>query len=138
MIGSPNDSPNRIPEEAEAMLDIRFIPPQTALSVLEEIQRVIPQGLTLHPLVSAEPTHLAPDGGFVDATREVTGVEPRIVRACGGSDGRFFFARGIPVMLSRPRVGNLHGQDEWIDVDSMVDYFEICRRYVLKRITIQS
>ncbi|MEM1441490.1 MAG: M20/M25/M40 family metallo-hydrolase [Verrucomicrobiota bacterium] len=134
MVESPNDSPNRIPEEAVATLDVRFIPPATAESVLAEMAKLLPEGVTLHPLVSADPTHLAPDEEFIAATREVAGVEPRIVRACGGSDGRFFFGKGIPVMLSRPRVGNLHGHDEWIEIDSMVDYFEICRRYVKKRV----
>lgn len=138
IIESSNDNPNCIPEEATATLDIRFVPPHSAASILTAIREVLPPRLSLHPLVSAEPTHLAPDDEFIAATREVTGVEPRIVRACGGSDGRFFFARGIPVMLSRTRVGNLHGRDEWIDVESMLDYFEICRRYVLKKTALST
>ncbi|MCB1086829.1 MAG: M20/M25/M40 family metallo-hydrolase, partial [Verrucomicrobiae bacterium] len=85
------------------------------------------------PLVSAEPTHLAADSRFLEITSEVTGEEARLVRACGGSDARFFCEKGIPVILSRPRVGNLHGRDEWIEIDSMLAYFEICGRYTLER-----
>ncbi len=133
MMDTPNDSPNRIPEGAEAVLDIRFPPPHTAASMLAAVRDCLGPRLVAEPIVSAEPTHLAPDERFVALTREVTGAPTRLVRACGGSDARFFFARGIPVMLSRPRVGNLHGRDEWIEIDSMLDYFEICRRYALER-----
>ncbi|MEX2578417.1 MAG: M20/M25/M40 family metallo-hydrolase [Verrucomicrobiales bacterium] len=133
ILRTPNDSPNRIPEQAEAVLDIRFPPPHTAESVLESIRKRLGPGLVAEPIVTAEPTHLAPDRDFIELTEAVTGAPSQLRRACGGSDARFFFAKGIPVMLSRPRVGNLHGRDEWIEIDSMLDYFEICRRYVAKK-----
>lgn len=133
MLETPNDSPNRIPEHAEAVLDVRFPPPHSVESMLEEIRGCLDGSVDAQPIVSAEPTHLAPDARFLELTSEVTGSPARMVRASGGSDGRFFFARGIPVMLSRPRVGNLHGRDEWIEIGSMLDYFEICRRYALEK-----
>lgn len=133
MMQTPNDSPNRIPEHAEAVLDLRFVPPYTGESLLSEIREKLGPGVVAEPIVMAEPTHLAPDDDFVEITGAVTGKSPTLTNACGGSDGRFFFANGIPVMLSRPNVGNLHGHDEWIEIDSMLDYFEICRRYVLAK-----
>ncbi len=133
-----NDSPNRIPEEAEAVLDIRFPPPHTVESILAEIGSCLEPGLEMNPMVCAEPTHLAPDPRFLALTTEVTGEPVRLVRACGGSDARFFCRRQIPVMLSRPRVGSLHARDEWIEIDSMLAYFEICRRYALERCAIFS
>ncbi len=133
MISTPNDSPNRIPESATAVLDIRFVPPATAEDVLREIRAHLSEGVDAIPIVSAEPTHLAPDETFVEKTEEVTGSKASLLRASGGSDGRFFSAQGIPVLLSRPAVGNLHGRDEWIDIDSMVSYFHICHEYVLKK-----
>lgn len=134
MLSTPNDSPNRIPAEAGAVLDIRFVPPETSATILEQISSLLGSGFEVEPIVAAEPTHLAPDKEFLEVIGEVTGEEARLVRACGGSDGRFFCAHDIPVLLSRPRVGNLHGRDEWIEVESMLSYFEICRRYILKTI----
>lgn len=133
MIESSNDSPNRIPESASAVLDIRFVPPLTSQELLTEIDALLGEGVRMEPIICAEPTHLAPDPEFVQACSEVTGEQARLVRSSGGSDGRFFCAHGIPVLLSRPCVGNLHGRDEWIDIGSMVSYFEICRRYILSR-----
>lgn len=133
MMATPNDSPNRIPEDAEAVLDIRFVPPHTGDSILAQIREAITPSVVADPIIIAAPTHLAPDDDFIEITAEVTGRPAQLTRACGGSDGRFFFAKGIPVMLSRPDVGNLHGHDEWIEIGSMLDYFEICRRFVLAK-----
>ena len=94
---------------------------------------MLSEGVVAEPIVSAEPTHLAPAPEFLRVTEAVTGQSARLVRSSGGSDGRFFCAVGIPVLISRPIVGNLHGRDEWIEVDSMLSYFHICREYILKK-----
>lgn len=133
MIGSPNDSPNRIPEVAKGVLDIRFVPPHTSASLLEKIRGMLSEGVSISTIVSAEPTHLAPDMEFLRITEVVTGERASLVRSSGGSDGRFFSAVGIPVLISRPKVGNLHGRDEWIEIDSMISYFKICREYIMKK-----
>ena len=132
-IMTPNDSPNRIPEIAEAVLDVRFPPPDCVETMHKKIASLAGKGIEVEIIVAAEPTHLKTDKRFVEISGEVAGKEAKSVLACGGSDGRFFSAENIPVMLSRPYVGNLHGRDEWIEIDSMLDYFEICRRYVLER-----
>lgn len=129
---TPNDSPNRIPEQAEAILDVRFPPPHTVESMLKLLKELAGKNVKVETIVAAEATHLKTDQRFVEISGEVAGKQAKTVAACGGSDARFFFAENIPVLLSRPYVGNLHGKDEWIEIDSMLDYFEICRRYVLE------
>ncbi|MEP2775090.1 MAG: M20/M25/M40 family metallo-hydrolase [Luteolibacter sp.] len=133
VLATDNESPNRIPDHARAVLDIRFVPPYTADTLLQEIRALLATGVTAEPIVMAEPSHLAPDPLYLEITEAVLGVAPRLTKASGGSDGRFFAHAGIPVILSRPTVGNLHGHDEWIDISSMLDYFEICRRHILAR-----
>ena len=58
----------------------------------------------------------------------------RLVRESGGSDARFICRHGIPVIVARPLVGNLHAEDEWIDVASMVTFYHICHRYLEQRL----
>lgn len=135
ILSTSNDSPNRIPASAEATLDIRFVPPATSTDMIRKVEQCLEEGVVAEKIVAAEPTHLAPDDVFLSVIEEVTGVAPRLVKACGGSDGRFFCEREIPVLLSRPRVGNLHGRDEWIEIESMLSYYRICRRY-LERILL--
>lgn len=132
---TPNRTQNRIPSVAEAILDIRFPPPKTVASMQAEIASILSPECELRPLMTAEPTHLAPDPTFCRITSELTGEDVRYVRASGGSDSRFLRQFGIPVNLSRPLVGNLHAIDEWIDIESMVTYYRICERYITEKLT---
>jgi len=133
IITTDNDSFNRIPDSASATLDIRYPLPYQQGELLERIRQCLPDDVSLEVKVAAEPTQLAPDPAFVEITGAVAGSPARLVQVCGGSDGRFLSARGIPVMLSRPDVGNLHSLDEWIDIQSMSTYYRICDRYLAQR-----
>lgn len=136
VVRTPNTTPNRIPSEAEAVIDVRFPPPHTLESIRGEIESVMGPDAMLTPLMMAEPTNLAPDERFCEITTERTGKPTRKVRASGGSDGRFLRQHGIPVNLSRPLVGNLHDLEEWIDIASMVTYYRICEQYILEKRTV--
>lgn len=129
-IETDNESVNRVPEDAIAIFDIRFPPPNTATSMLEVLSGALGEAASVSPIISAEPTHLEPDPLFLQAIEKRVGHAPYLARVAGGSDARFFRKHGIPVMLSRPVVGNLHGHDEWIDIRSMIDYYRICERYI--------
>ena len=59
------------------------------------------------------------------------------MRDSGGSDARFFTPHGIPVLMSRPLVGRLHADDEWIDIESMVQFYRICETYLEQRFGLE-
>lgn len=128
-----NETVNRIPAEAEAVLDVRFPPPESVEGMRTQIIKVLGDGLELETIVSAEPTHLDPDPLFRAVTEEIAGGPVSMVKASGGSDSRFLRVHGIPANLSRPLVGELHSEEEWIDVESMVTYYRICEAYVLRK-----
>lgn len=134
IVETPNESANRIPSEASATLDIRFPPPHTVGGMLDDISSILGADCYLEPLMTADPCHLDPDPLFCELTEQITGNPVRLIRAAGASDSRFFRKAGIPVNLSRPLVGNLHGQDEWIDIESMVSYYRILDRYIDQRL----
>ena len=133
MFSTDNDSFNRLPDIAHATLDIRYPAPFERDEVLGWVTNSVGADIEWEVEVAAEPTRLSPDPAFITTVAEVTGEEPRLVRVCGGSDGRFLSRHDIPVILSRPEVGNLHNPDEWIDVASMLTYYEICDRYLEAR-----
>lgn len=134
MLGSGNETANRVPSDAEAVLDVRFPPPADVAGVMETVRTCLGPDVQAEVIISAEPTHLAPDPEFVRATEEATGEPVRMVKSCGGSDARFFRAVGVPVNLSRPKVGELHSEEEWIEVDSMVKYYRICEEYLRRKV----
>jgi succinyl-diaminopimelate desuccinylase len=133
-IHTENRVPNRIPSHAEAVLDIRFPPPYTGREVIAAAARHA-SGIDSEVLLVAEPTHVAPDPLYLAATEEVTGQAPRLIREHGGSDARYICQFGIPVIMTRPFVGNLHAENEWIDIASMETLYRIYERYLEKKLT---
>lgn len=128
---TPLPSPNRIPDRAEALLDIRFTPDHT----LEEMHALVAaeagEEVEVEVLVTAPPTRCEPDASYLEAIESVLGRPPRRVRAHGGSDARFLTARGIPVILHRPRGGEVHTAREWVEVESLSALMRIYERYLL-------
>ncbi|MEN3941123.1 M20 family metallopeptidase [Prosthecobacter sp. SYSU 5D2] len=129
-----NETLNCIPGEAYACLDVRFPFPYTAAQMMERLRLAAGPGIEVVELMSAEPTHLAPDPLYLEITRKLTGLPVNLVRASGGSDSRFIAQYGIPVILSRPLVGALHSPDEWMDIASMDLYFRICEEFILRKL----
>jgi succinyl-diaminopimelate desuccinylase len=131
VIGTENKTANRIPSNATAVLDVRFPPPYTLNKMLNDIKQICGPDVHAEVIIGAEPTKLSPDRDYGTVTKQLTGKGVRLVRDDGGSDARFLAAEGVPVMMSRPLVGNLHSEDEWIDIDSMVMLYRIYEKYLL-------
>jgi succinyl-diaminopimelate desuccinylase len=74
---------------------------------------------------------------FLAATEEITGKPVKLIREHGGSDARFISPYGIPVVMSRPLVGNLHAEDEWIEIASMESLYRIYRRYLKAKLRLR-
>lgn len=129
-----NETFNRIPSRAEAVLDVRFPPPHSMASMLDAVREMLGPRVGIEVLVGDEPTHLAPDPAYLEVAQAMTGRPVRQTRESGGSDARFFCRKGIPVLMTRPEVGNLHGEDEWIDIGSMVSFYRVCERYLERRL----
>ncbi len=129
-----NDTVNRIPPKAEAMLDIRFPPPHHLASILAQVKKVLGDGVETERIMDGEPTHLAPDPAYLEVVEQLTGKPAHKTRESGGSDARFLCRHGIPVIMARPDVGDLHAEDEWIDIESMVTFYHVCQRYLVRRL----
>lgn len=130
IIETENQTVNRIPVDATATLDIRFPPPFTAEKICDDIRGILGKDISLEIIIQADPTILSPDPLYKQMTEEVTTQAVDLVKDDGGSDARFLASKGIPVMMSRPLVGNLHAEDEWIDIPSMVQFYQIYEKFL--------
>ncbi|MGH8021577.1 MAG: M20 family metallopeptidase [Opitutaceae bacterium] len=136
IIGTENTTVNRIPADAAATLDIRFPPPHTVASMSALLREALGPSILREPIISAEATQLSPDPLYIQVTEEILGRPAGLAHDAGGSDARFFTPRGIPVLMSRPLAGRLHSDDEWIDIDSMVQFHRICELYLERRLGV--
>ncbi len=134
IIRTPNQTVNRIPSSAECTLDIRFPAPDTVNNTISRIRETLGNEIDMQILLSAEPTHFFPDLLYLSVTEEITGKPAVQVKEDGGSDARFIGRCNIPVIVSRPIVGELHSKDEWIDISSMETFYRIYELYLKRKL----
>jgi succinyl-diaminopimelate desuccinylase len=134
MVDTRNRTPNRIAGEAGATLDVRFPAPLTSGEILARVRNIVPGDVAVEIGLLAEPACLSPDPLFLEVANELTGNQVNLVREHGASDARFAVACGIPVVMSRPDVGNLHAEDEWIDIESMMAFFTMYATYLERKL----
>ena len=134
VVQTENRVSNRVPSFAEAVCDVRFPPPYTSHEMISRLKQYLDNNMDMEVLVCAEPTKVSPDPLFLAATEEITQKPVTLIREHGGSDARFISGYGIPVIMSRPLVGNLHAEDEWIDIASMETLYHIYQWYLEKKL----
>ncbi|MFC1478550.1 M20 family metallopeptidase [Candidatus Margulisiibacteriota bacterium] len=134
-IHTNNEAINRIPHAADAFCDIRFTPPYTVKDILSMVKEQLDHQVKVEVVITGDPTHFAPDPLFVMVTEAITGQKVELYKEHGASDSRFIAALGIPVILSRPEVGCLHTEVEWVDINSMVSLYKIYERYLKEKLS---
>lgn len=122
---------NKIPENAELHLDIRYSETYPKAEVLEDIRSV--EGIEVEVTAEAPMMKVRKDNHYV------RGLSEAIYGAGGGksfrkenfaSDMRFFTSRGIPAVCFGPEGYNLHAEDEYVESESMDVYCEILKNFL--------
>jgi carboxypeptidase PM20D1 len=133
---------NVLPGRAEAVVNFRILPGDTAASVQAHVKRVIADdAVEVQPIGAAfEPSKLSsPDtAGFRTVERTVREIFPDAIVAPGlmlaASDARHFDAvadnsyRFMPIRFKREDLARVHGTDERIAVDQLADMVRFYHR----------
>lgn len=137
MIGG--DSVNRVPDYAEMYLDIRFVHPFTVQKMEEMIKEVLSKYPdTQYELISTGNTvFTSKDNPYLMKYKRIAESILKhsvpFTKEHGATDGRFFSERGMAVLITAPKGGNIHGNDEWVNLNSLVDLFNIFLRFVKEK-----
>ncbi|HEY7782969.1 MAG TPA: M20/M25/M40 family metallo-hydrolase [Ktedonobacterales bacterium] len=132
------NAPNTVPDFAEGMLDLRYPGNGPGASDGQELLRAVRGHLARHDvrsdiLLHAPPFVLDPDspwaGRLRDVARGVLDDPMRLVREAGASDARYFGVEGVPVLVFQPVCADWHGAGEWIDLESLAAFREVCARF---------
>jgi carboxypeptidase PM20D1 len=133
---------NVLPGQAEAVVNFRILPGDTAASVQAHVQRVVADsGITVQPLgVAFEPSKLSSSqtDAFRTIERSVREVFPDSLVAPGlmlaASDARHFDAitehsyRFMPIRFKSQDLARVHGTDERIAVEELADMVRFYHR----------
>lgn len=139
-IGKMNggDATNQVASYACAYVDIRYVPETSGSALFHRIQKIQHRfpNITVKKLVSA-PSHIVdvkrpPIRLFQKIAKGMFGIAVRPVFTHGSSDARFFDSKKTTVLITCPKGGNRHMEDEWIDAKDLERFFEVMKAWALK------
>lgn len=64
--------------------------------------------------------------------KETLGINARIMKTATSSDAKFYSVRSLPVIVFGPRGANYHENKEYVEINSLVDYFKILDKLIKK------
>lgn len=127
---------NKVPECAELYLDIRFPASINAAFVKDIVLNIASKyHATVETLVSGSPNHIEKDNPYllkwISVVEATTSLPAKFFRTHGGSDGRFFCEKEISCIMSKPCCSLTHMKDEWADYESLVEFKDAIKNWVL-------
>ena len=133
-IETSNNTFNKIPDEASAWLDFRFIP-KDGVGIIPSIRRMVGQDGNIE-FVENEPAQFTDkNNAFVKklktTVKKITGKSSKVIVKHGGSDIRHFNGVGCDGVTFGPVGEGLHSDNEWVDIKSLGQYYEILRAFLL-------
>jgi succinyl-diaminopimelate desuccinylase len=131
---------NKVPDSAFMRLDFRYVPEKDSCEKLENMLKEMI--LRIDPNLKLEVTAFA-DGMFTEKTNQIFKLFTdtmqyhlkkviKVEGAHGSNDARYFNKYGIPILMSRPKCGDIHGDNEWLDVPSSQLFAKIIYDFVQK------
>jgi len=129
---------NMIPEECEALCDVRTVPGMSPEGVVEDIRAIVRVLASRDPDLNVEvttplskpPSEIPVTAPLFkaasEATRRVAGYDLEPLGAEGSNDTSYLTAvAGVPAMAFGPGGGNAHAPDEWADVRTHLNFAKI-------------
>ena len=118
------DALNKVPDTCVIDVDIRYLPEQDPEAIRQEVER-IPEAEIVSTF-SRPPAVVSSDSVYVRALSAA--AAPNLqdgamsVGRDGASDAVSFLRVGVPAVEFGPTGGGHHGPDEWVSLDSLVNY----------------
>ncbi len=131
---------NIVPGYCEAYGDVRLLPSLSADEVKnilrDQLERLSIQHYRLDDLLAVPAAEIDPQSEIVqtlaNVAETITGVRPRLAGSGPACDGWMFITRGIPAVCGYGvTCGNVHGADEWADLESLRAVTEVYAHTIL-------
>ncbi len=134
---SGGTSTNQVCPEAEMKIDFRYPETDSIDNIVAAVEGKIRE-LGLEVEVSKLSTGLPtftdvnePEvKKYIGVMEETFGKRIAVKQTYGASDARHFAQLKCPVLMHKPLGGEIHSADEWVDLDSVMTFYEGMRRYL--------
>jgi succinyl-diaminopimelate desuccinylase len=127
-----NDAYNRTPFHAEAVLDIRYV--NEDKEILKYVQALLPEDIKMEILLQFDRHLTDPNSPYIQRLQEAAnklGMQVPLALAHGTSDMPYFSAVGCEAIEFGLRGGGHHGLGEWVDIESIFQYYEVLKAFLL-------
>lgn len=118
---------NKVPDRCVMSLDIRYLPGQNPDVIVEQIRNI--SGGEVRVGLNGIPVATERDNLFITQLKPVLekhiGEEAVMFGQHGAADTQYFSACGIPAIEFGPSGGNWHGDDEFVEYESIEKYKDI-------------
>lgn len=136
--GGEHTAKNQIPDTADVYLDIRVSPIDDQKAIFELIRSVaksVSPRIEVNQVVSKAPFQIDRNNQYVKLWESlITGKSTGdvFIKEHGTADHHYFSQYGIPVIVSSPVGGGSHSEEEWVDLNSLVEYAEVLTQFLLR------
>ena len=125
---------NEVPDNASIDIDIRLVFPMTKQDILNILDTVTSENVTYEIISEGYPTNLDINNPIIktyyDSITSVIGSKANLFKSGGGTDGRYFSALGIPVIVHQGAGGNCQSYDEYISISSQKQLLDIQKNFL--------
>ncbi|MGB9882958.1 MAG: M20 family metallopeptidase [Microgenomates group bacterium] len=141
-IETPNQTFNKVPDEAIISFDIRYIPEEFKGNsfekgkeiFLKKIKKII-GNLGQVEIVLFEPPQFTDEKNhyvkiLAQTTQKITGKKAKIIVKHGGSDIRHFNRFGAEGVTFGPIGAGLHSDNEYVEIESLEKYYLILENFL--------
>jgi succinyl-diaminopimelate desuccinylase len=135
---SGGQAKNKVPDKAEASLDIRFIPSDTSEALLKKVKAICKKYDTTVSITEDEPAaYCSKDLKYIKtletSIKEVTGIKAEFIKKHAASDMRHLSGKGLNGIVFGPDGGGTaHSINEWVSLKSLEDFYAILETYITK------
>lgn len=126
---------NIVPSEITAAVEIRYLNKQTLKTqqnMIKDLCKKYDLGFREEVLCSSVLTDLTHPlvKKYLESVEAVTGKRPEGIISCAGSDAPPYYDVGITCILSCCSGGGHHSENEWIDLDSFLQFVPILHTFL--------
>ncbi len=133
-IETNNKTFNKIPDNCEVWLDIRYIPEEKD-TIVRELKNLLPSGFKLEVAVKEPALSTDKNNPYVQSLKaeikQATGKNVLVLSANGSSDARHFTRVHCPAVEFGPIGGGMGSDSEWVDIPSLEKYYQILKKFLL-------
>ena len=119
---------NKVPDYACMNLDIRYTKDDDINKLLDYIKNYSKD--INYKILDLEPVFFVDEKldiikNFINNCEMILKRKVNLKRCCAGSDAPYFSCKGIPVIMMNPIGANWHGDNEYVEIDSLYTLYEI-------------